>query len=130
MSLVLVKSVSPTKKTFTYLSRSAPYGSNRAQVCLDAALATAVFEQTVNYVFLDDGVYQLLKDQNADKIFTKTIGNAIETLELYGIQNIFIKEDSLRERNLSIDDLAIKVEPLSNKKLAELIDGSDSVINL
>ena len=46
-----------SKKAFTFISRTAPYGSNRPKMSLDAALATAVFEQEVNYLFMDDGVY-------------------------------------------------------------------------
>lgn len=130
VSLILGSAVGKTQQVFTYLSRSAPYGSNKSQLCLDAALATAVFEQKVNYVFLDDGVYQLLKEQDADAIKTKTIGRAFQALDLYGIKDIYVKEDSLLERNLKAEDLVIEVHLLDNKKLANLLENSDNIINL
>lgn len=118
------------KNTFTFLSRSAPYGSHRPQLCLDAALATAVFEQTVNYVFVDDGIYQLLKDQNAEAIRSKTLGNAMQTLELYGIEQVYVDQDSLAARGLTTEDLLIPVTEVSSAEIAELLQKSHAVFNL
>ncbi len=118
------------KKQFTFISRSAPYGSNRPQLCLEMALATAVFEQQVNYLFLDDGVYQLLKEQNAEGIGSKTLGNAIETLDLYGIENVLVDEESLQARNLQADDLLLPVQLVQPADIHKLLQQSDCVFNL
>ena len=117
-------------KTFTFISRSAPYGNNRPHLCLDAALATAVFEQNVNYLFMDDGVFQLLANQNADGIASKTLGNALETLELYGIDQVLVHAESLSSRNINSQDLLFPVQLLENSDLPELLESSDYVINL
>jgi tRNA 2-thiouridine synthesizing protein C len=117
-------------RTFTFISRSAPYGNNRPRLCLDAALATAVFEQKVNYLFMDDGVFQLLANQNADGIASKTLGNALETLELYGIDQVMVLKESLASRHISSEDLLFPVQLLSNSDLQSLIESSDYVINL
>ena len=117
-------------KTFTFISRMAPYGSNRPQLCLDAALATAVFEQKVNYLFLDDGVFQLLKDQQGDAIKTKTLSNAMETLDLYGIEKVLVDEDSLKQRGLTEADLVLPVTQVGTKELCALLSRSDYVFNL
>ena len=119
-----------SKKMFTFISRQAPYGKDRPQLCLDAALAATVFEQKVNYVFSDDGVYQLLKHQNGDMIGSKTLGNALEALDLYGIEEVFVNEASLRQRNLHPEDLLIKTTAVTSIQLADLILKSDYVINL
>ena len=128
--LALDKTVTKPKKMFTFISRQAPYGKDRAQLCLDAALAATVFEQKVNYVFSDDGVYQLLKHQNGGIIGSKTLGNALEALGLYGIEEVFVNEASLRQRNLNLGNLLIKTTPVTNMQLANLILKSDYVINL
>jgi tRNA 2-thiouridine synthesizing protein C len=120
----------PQKKILTFLSRSAPYGSDHAQLCLDMALASAVFEQQVNYVFLDDGVYQLLKDQNAESIGAKTLGNALETLELYGIETVLVDAFSLAQRGLSTADLLLPAQPVSRAELSAVLRDSDAVFNL
>lgn len=119
-----------SKKAFTFISRTAPYGSNRPKMSLDAALATAVFEQEVNYLFMDDGVYQLMANQNGEPIQAKTLGNALETLELYGINEVCVDNDSLQARNLEQSDLAIPVTLLDVAQMRALLGRSDFVINL
>ncbi|MDD9889689.1 MAG: sulfurtransferase complex subunit TusC [Gammaproteobacteria bacterium] len=116
--------------TFTFISRTAPYGSNRPQLCLDAALAAAVFEQKVNYIFMDDGVYQLVKHQDADAINSKTLGNALETLDLYGIQNVYVCTTAMKQRKLAADDLVIAAQSIGDEELKSLLENSNTVFNL
>jgi len=120
----------PTKSSITFISRSAPYGNNRANLCLDMALACAVFEQDVNYVFLDDGVYQLLKGQDGAAIQNKTIGNALETLALYGIENVYADQQSLKKRSIDIADLLPGMRLIESDAVSKLIENSDTVFNL
>ena len=94
------------------------------------ALAFAVFEQEVNYVFLDDGVYQLLKGQDAASIQSKTLGNALETLALYGIESVFADQQSLLERNIDVADLLPGTQLIDSGAVAKLIESSDTVFNL
>ena len=117
-------------RTFSFLSRFAPYGSNRPRLCLDAALATAVFEQVVNYIFIDDGVYQLLPNQQAELIQYKTLGNAMQTLELYGIERVYADRDSLASRGLRPNRLLLPVTELSADGIADLLEQSDCVFSL
>ena len=91
--------------SIAFISRSAPYGQNRAKLCLDMALASAVFEQDVSYVFMGDGVYQLLKGQDGAAIGSKTLGNALETLSLYGIDSVYAERRSLEKRGIDAADL-------------------------
>ena len=119
-----------SSKVFTFISRAAPYGSNRPKMSLDAALATAVFEQEVNYLFMDDGVYQLLANQNGEPIQAKTLGNALQTLELYGIEKIYVDSASLAARKLQPGDLAIDVSVVDAPDMRTLLERSDFVINL
>jgi len=118
------------KQVITFISRSAPYGSNRANLCLDAVLAAAVFEQNIHYVFLGDGVLQLLQNQDAAGIHQKTLGKALETLDLYGVDNVYVDKVSLADRNLSPADLSIAVKEIDQERLSELIQQSDTVFNL
>jgi len=120
----------PVVSNITFVSRSAPYGNNNGKLCLDMALASAVFEQNVCYLFLDDGVYQLLKGQDAGSIEQKTLGNALETLALYGIENVYADEQSLRRRNIDSSDLISSMQLIDSKRIAEIIESSDTVFNL
>ena len=94
------------------------------------ALASAVFEQDVNYVFLDDGVYQLLKGQDGAAIQNKTLGNALETLALYGIEKVYVDQQSLNKRSIDTTDLLPDMSLIDNDALSKLIESSDTVFNL
>ena len=73
------------KQSISLIARRAPYGSCAARQTLDIAFAAAVFERPLNYIFIGDGVYQLLSKQDPEAIKNKPHGAALETLELYGI---------------------------------------------
>jgi len=116
--------------SITFISRCAPYGQHKPKLCMDMALAAAVFEQHVSYIFLEDGVFQLLRGQDAGAIHSKTLGNALETLELYGIDKVYVDRESLSRRNLKREDLIIEVEILDRIAIANLLAEADSVFNL
>jgi len=84
----------------------------------------------VGQLEMGDGVYQLLGNQNATSIQSKTLVNALETLDLYGIESIFIDSQSLRERNLTPKDLALNASIVSRGEIAKIVRASDSVFNL
>lgn len=119
-----------SSKVISIVSRQAPYGSNRAQQSLDIALAAAVFEQSVNYIFMDDGVYQLLANQNATSIQSKTLVNALETLDLYGIESVYVDSQSLTDRNLKPSDLSLNADIITRDEIGTIIRDSNSVFNL
>ena len=119
-----------SRKVITFISRRAPYGESNANLCLDMALACAVFAQSVNYVFLEDGVYQLLKGQDAKGINSKTLGKVLETLDLYGIDKVCVDEDSLVQRNIKKSDLLLDAKLVNRNQIAELIAQSNTVFNL
>ena len=118
------------QKTLTFITRQAPYGNNKAKLVMDVALAAAVFEQEINFLFMDDGVFQLIQNQNAEFISSKTTGRALETLELYGIEQVLVDAASLQERHIAADDLSIPVRVLKAEEVRQLTTNSDVVINL
>ena len=79
---------------------------------------------------MGDGVFQLLKGQDADQIKSKTLGKTLKALSLYGINNIFVQESSLRERSIASEDLILEAKTLNQNELRALIKDSDNVISL
>lgn len=118
------------RKTFLILSRQAPYGGYKAQQCLDIALASAVFEQDIIFAFLGDGVFQMLANQNPNAIDCKPMGSALETLQLYGIEEVYVDLSSLEASHLTPSDLVIDAKLLDSEKLIQLISQADCVFNL
>ena len=130
-------------KKFLYVNRKAPYGTIYALESLEVVLIGAAFEQDVALAFLDDGVYQLTKDQNTDGIEMKNFSPTYSALGDYDIRKIYVEKESLEERGLTIDDLqhltyededdewaekdSIKV--VTAKELAEIMDQSDVILS-
>lgn len=128
-------------KTFVYINRKAPYGSIYALEALDVVLISASFEQEVKLIFMDDGVLQLLKDQDPAGIGMKNFSKTYAALGDYGISHIYVDEQSLIERGLHPDDLQALVYEddngerknlirlLSRAQLSDVIESADVLLN-
>jgi len=116
-------------KKFMYVNRRAPYGTIFALECLEVVLISAAFEQDVSLVFLDDGVFQLKKNQDTAGIGMKNFSNTYRALDDYEVEKVYVEKESLEERGLSSDDLIIPVEVLSSEEMAEIMSQQDVVIS-
>ena len=92
-------------KKFMYVNRKAPYGTVYALESLEVVLIGAAFDQDVSLAFLDDGVYQLMKNQNTEAIGMKNFSPAFKALGDYDVNKIYVELESLQARGLSQDDL-------------------------
>jgi len=117
----------PIKK-FMYVNRKAPYGTVYALEGLEVVLITAAFDQDVSLVFVDDGVFQIKKDQETTGINMKNFSPTYRALEGYDVEKIYAEKESLESRGLSEDDLVIPVEILSSAKISELMDAQDVIV--
>lgn len=116
-------------KRFMYLNRKAPYGTIYALETLEKVLVAAAFEQDVSVVFVDDGVFQLKKDQNTDEIGMKNFSPTFRALDGYDVEKIYVEKASLEERGLTEDDLIIDVEVLDNDALQDLMAAQDVIMS-
>ena len=55
-------------KKFLYVNRRAPHGTVYAHEALEVVLIGAAFDQDVSLAFIDDGVFQLKKNQDTSEI--------------------------------------------------------------
>jgi len=116
-------------KRFMYVNRRAPYGTIFALECLEVVLISAAFDQDVSLVFMDDGVYQLKKNQDTTGIGMKNFSNTYRALDDYDIEKVYVEKESLEARGLSSDDLIIPVEILSTQALREIMAQQEVVIS-
>ncbi len=116
-------------KKFMYVNRRAPYGTIFALECLEVVLISAAFEQDVSLVFLDDGVFQLKKNQDTTGIGMKNFSNTYRALDDYEVEKIYVEKESLDARGLTSDDLIIPVEVLSSEEMREKMAQQDVVIS-
>ena len=119
---------SGTVKKFMFVNRRAPYGTVYALEALEVVLISAAFDQDISMVFLDDGVYELVKGQQTQAIDVKNFSPAYRALNGYDIEKLYVDADSLAARGLTEDNLLVPVEVLSAAQMAELMDQQDVVI--
>ena len=92
-------------KKFLYVNRKAPHGSIYALESLEVVLIGAAFEQDVTLAFIDDGVYQLMNQQDTGAIGTKNFAPTFRALGDYDVNKIYVERESLEKRGLTQDDL-------------------------
>ncbi len=115
-------------KRFLFLNRRAPYGTIYALESLEVVLISAAFDQDVSVVFMDDGVYQIKKDQDTEGVNMKNFSPTFRALEGYDVEKLYVEKESLEARGLTEDDLVVPVEVLDSKALTELMNAQDVVI--
>jgi tRNA 2-thiouridine synthesizing protein C len=116
-------------KRFMYVNRKAPYGTIYALECLEVVLITAAFDQDTSVVFVDDGVYQLKKNQDTAGIGMKNFSNTYRALDDYDVEKIYVEQESLEARGLVAEDLIIPVEVVAADKLRDIMAQQDVVIS-
>lgn len=116
-------------KRFMYVNRKAPHGTIYAQECLEVVLIAAAFDQDVSVVFVDDGVYQLKKNQDTTAIGMKNFSKTYRALDDYDVEKIYVEQESLDARGLTAEDLIIPVEVVGADKLRDIMAQQDVVIS-
>ncbi len=115
-------------KKFMFVNRKAPYGTIYALEGLEVVIIAATFDQDVSMVFLDDGVYELVKQQQTKGIGMKNFSPIYRALDDYDIQKIYVEKESLEARGLTVEQLLIPVEVLASQDMAALMGQQDVVI--
>jgi tRNA 2-thiouridine synthesizing protein C len=130
-------------KKFLYINRKPPHGSIYAQESLEVILIGAAFEQEVTLAFIDDGVYQLLQNQDSSAIGSKNFAPTYRALGDYDVNRIYVERESLELRGLVKEDLMPltwededddwaekdSIHVVGSAELAEIIEHQDVILN-
>lgn len=117
-------------KKILLISRKSPYGKSTAREAIDIALAASVYDQDIGILFMDDGIFQLLKNQQSHCIDQKNIASALQVLTLYGIENIYVHQESLDVRAIKPDELILDdLQLLNNKDVKNLLNQQDQLLS-
>ncbi len=117
-------------KKILLISRHAPYGTSIAKDALDAALAAAIYDQDLCMLFMDDGIFQLLRDQQAQEISQKSFTSMLSALPFYDIDKIYIHQESLEQRGLTIESLIIENAAIVNStQISTLLNNQDHILS-
>ncbi len=116
-------------KKFMFVNRKPPHGTIYALESLEVVLITATFDQDVSLVFLDDGVYEIVKGQSTKGIGIKNFSPSYRALEGYDIEKLYVERESLESRGLTEADLLVPVEVLDSAQMAALMAEQDVVLS-
>lgn len=116
-------------KKFMFVNRKAPYGTIYALESLEVVLIAATFDQDVSLVFVDDGVYELVKGQDTAGTGIKNHSKTYRALDGYDVEKLYVERESMAARGLGEDDLIVDVEWLSTAQMAELMAAQDVVLS-
>lgn len=116
-------------KKILFLMRKAPHGTIYSYEGLETLLIFASFEQEVTMLFLDDGVFALLKDQDTTEIGIKGFIKTYRALEDYGVEKILVDRESMETRGVKKEDFAIDVELIDSSEIAAIFKEHDATIN-
>jgi tRNA 2-thiouridine synthesizing protein C len=114
--------------TIAVLMRKAPYGSVYTAEGFRSIMGIGVFEMDISVVFVDDGVYALVKGQNPAGLDMKALGDGFPMLPDFGVTKFYVHDQSLSERGLTVDDLVIDVEILDDAGVARTLRSSGIVL--
>jgi len=116
-------------KKFMYVNRKAPYGTIYALESLEVVLIAAAFDQDVSLAFIDDGVYQLMKNQSPEGIETKNHSKTYRALDGYDVEKVYVDKESMEKRGITEDDLLIDVEVKTASEMADLMEEQEVVLS-
>ena len=110
------------------LMRKAPYGSVYTAEGFRSMMGIGVFELDISAIFVDDGVYALVKGQDPAGLDMKALGDGFSMLPDFGVTKFYVHDQSLTERGLSADDLVIDVEIVDAAGVARLLESCGTVL--
>ena len=110
------------------LMRKAPYGSVYTAEGFRSMMGVGVFEMDISVLFVDDGVYALVKGQDPSALDMKPIGDGFPMLADFGVTKFYVHDGSLEERGLSPEDLVMDVEIVDNDRAAQILASNGPVL--
>ncbi|WP_273392504.1 sulfurtransferase complex subunit TusC [Actinobacillus porcinus] len=116
-----------TKLAFVF--RTPPYGSSSSREGLDTLLAATAFcnEEDISVFFIEDGVFNLLAHQQPEKIHQKDFIRTFKLLELNEIEQRYLCEESVVERDLADKEIILPCHFLKRADIIEKLQSADKI---
>lgn len=108
---------------------ASPYYQSRGEEGLDFILAASAMSNHINIIFMDDGVWQLHKNQSPAAIQHKRYTAGFGALPSFGVNNIYIDSISLKSRHLNLEDLFLPATILTTTEIKPLLQQQQSIFH-
>ena len=119
------------KYKLAFLFTQPPFGSSVSREGLDALLAASAFcdEQEIAICFVSDGVFNLIANQQPEKLLQKDHISTFKLLELYDLNECFICQQSVEIRGLTNADwLLPNLQFKSPAEIVALLNQAEKVM--
>ena len=117
-------------KKYLIILRQAPFKNSLSLEAQELSLALAAFEQNVSLLFIEDGVLQLLANQESAAISHKDFTKTYTGLDLFDIKNVYIEQTALERYRLNAEKLNIVATQITNTEISDLIAKHDIILTI
>jgi len=115
-------------KSIAIVNASATFSTSQAKDSLDVALIFGSYEVETHLFFIGDGVWQLMPEQSPESINTKNIFKTFNAFEFYDLENVYVCEQSLADRNIVTTEFNIdNIVVLSPQEIAAKLKQHNTV---
>lgn len=118
-------------KKIAFIFSHAPHGTSMGREGLDIVFGVSSIFKEINLFFIEDGVLQLIKSNNPEKILMRNYTNSFLILSsYYDIKNFYCCKLSLMKRGLNYKkDFILETEILELRDLRFKLNKNDAIIN-
>lgn len=118
----------PVSKTLLFIQSQAPHGSLFGQEGLDAIMMGSAFTECA-VLFVGDGVYQLLANQDTSLLASRNYSVSYRALADYGVQHLYCTDTDLQQRGLTADDLVVTPQVIDTQAMQTLLASYDVILD-
>jgi len=115
-------------KTNIIVSHAAFQGAEFKEA-VDLALVAAAFDQDITLIFIQQGIYNLIKGQNADALNDKTHTDILTGLEFYDIEKLWVERESLDQTGLLVENLIDGVSIIEQQQINQSNQQANHLVN-
>ena len=119
----------PAERPVLLLFRRPPYGTVFPAEGLRMAEALLAFQMPLKVVFLEDGIFNLVKGQGNKTLGFGDLGSAFAGLTSFGLQELLVVQEDLSDRRVRLEDLVQgPIRAIRTTELRALIDEAKVVM--
>lgn len=105
-----------------------PYSSSTAIDSIEAALAATNIGIRIVYMFVGDGVYQLLNEQHNNIISHKSVYKKLNALPLFDVDLLFAQATAIHDNKISLSEISLNINLIEDAQLVEICAKAQQVL--
>jgi tRNA 2-thiouridine synthesizing protein C len=116
-------------KQCLFILRHAPHRGRKSQELIDMLLTAAAFEQSIGLLLLDQGVWQLNPGQRPEAAAWPDTAAWLQALPLYGVDTIYVEQESLDACGLNPDALILPVQTIKRSDVKHFLQQQTIIVS-